>query len=232
MSPGGTPPHTRIGIKTECLLRRWAGFSAGVAILPGFIAAGRQIGAVIAPSGSHPFETRPWSFIDHHGHLPGDPTQNEKSRSMAETRVFVCFHTNDLSYVNTLVAWDKDKEFDFVFEDSLPKVAFHSEAGKQVKSELTEKIKSGTHLLCIVGKDVGNNDWINWQVQTASVTGRKVIAVRLNSRNKSPAALLNFGSTQATSFTFDAIKKAIDGAEATSAVMPPLPEGASRFDNL
>lgn len=151
---------------------------------------------------------------------------------MAETRIFVCFHTNDLGSVKTLLDWDKDKEFDFVYEECLPRAAFHSEAGKQVKAELTEKIKSCTHLLCLIGKDAGNNDWINWQVQTGSVTGRKVIAVRLNSKNKSPASILNFGSTPAASFTFDDVKKAIDVGESTSAVMPPLPEGASRFDNL
>jgi len=151
---------------------------------------------------------------------------------MAKTRVFVSFHTNDMNSMNTLLAWDKDNEFDFVFEDALPKVAFHGPEAKQVKSELTEKIKSGSHLLCLIGKDAGNNDWINWEVQTGSVTGRKVIAVRLGMKYKSPAALLNFGSTFATAFTFDAIKVAIDSGESTSALMPPPPEGASRFDNL
>ncbi|WOJ90059.1 TIR domain-containing protein [Methylocapsa polymorpha] len=134
--------------------------------------------------------------------------------------------------MNTLLDWDKNQEFDFVFENDIPRAAIHSAEANQIKSELTEKIKSGTHLLCIVGKDTGNNDWINWQIQTASVTGRKVIAVRLHTKNKSPASLLNFGSTFATSFTFDAIKQAVDAGEASSAVMPPLPEGTSRFDNL
>ncbi|HYP58150.1 MAG TPA: TIR domain-containing protein [Beijerinckia sp.] len=152
--------------------------------------------------------------------------------SMAKTRVFVCFKNSELDSMNTLLDWDKDQEFDFVFENDIPKVAINSAEGKQAKSELTEKIKSASHLLCLIGKDTGNNDWINWQVQTASVKGRKVIAVRLHLKNKSPASLLNFGSTFATSFTFDAIKKAIDAGESTSEVMPPPPDGASRFDNL
>lgn len=151
---------------------------------------------------------------------------------MAKTRIFVSLKNSDLDSMHTILAWDKNQEFEFVFENDIPKVAIHSAEANQIKSELTEKIKSGTHLLCIIGKDTGNNDWINWEIQTASVTGRKVIAVRLNTKNKSPAALLNFGSTFATSFTFDAIKKAVDAGESTSALMPPLPEGASRFDNL
>jgi hypothetical protein len=151
---------------------------------------------------------------------------------MEKTRIFVAFRGNDLNSMNTLLDWDNNQEFDFVYENDIPRVVFHSAEAKEIKTELTEKIKSGTHFLCIIGKDTGNNDWINWQVQTASVTGRKVVAVRLNAKNKSPAALLNFGSTFATSFTLDAIKQAVDMGEATSAVMPPLPEGASRFDNL
>jgi hypothetical protein len=151
---------------------------------------------------------------------------------MAETRVFVCFHPNDLGSMKTLLEWDANKEFDFVYEEALPRVAFHSDEAKQVKAELTEKIKSTTHLLCLVGKDASNNAWINWLIQTGSVTGRKVVAARLSSGAKAPASLLNFGSTTAKAFTFEAIKAAVGMAEATSALMPPLPEGASRFDNL
>ena len=105
----------------------------------------------------------------------------------------------------------ENKEFDFD-ENAAPKVAFNSEGAQLVKSQLTEKIKAGTHLLCLFGKDTGNNDWINWEIQTASVAGKEVIAVRLDKNYKSPAALLNFGATWATSFTFDAIKKAVEEA--------------------
>jgi hypothetical protein len=162
----------------------------------------------------------------------GSISNQEDFCSMAKTRIFVSFKNSDMDSMKTLLDWDKNEEFDFVFENDIPRVGINNAEANQIKSELTEKIKSGTHLLCIIGKDTGNNDWINWQVQTASVTGRKVIAVRLNAKNKSPAALLNFGSTFATSFTFDAIKEAVNVGEASSAVMPPLPEGTSRFDNL
>ncbi|WP_084143509.1 TIR domain-containing protein [Methylocapsa acidiphila] len=151
---------------------------------------------------------------------------------MAKTRIFVCFKNSDLDAMNAILDWDKNQEFDFVFENDIPRVGINSAEGKQVKAELTEKIKSSSHLLCLIGKDTGNNDWINWQVQTASVTGRKVIAIRLHIKNKSPAALLNFGSTFAKSFTFDALKEAVATGESTSALMPPPPEGVSRFDNL
>lgn len=135
---------------------------------------------------------------------------------MEKPRIFVCFKNIDLNSMNKLLEWDTDKEFDFVFEETLPKVAFHSEDAKEVKADLKEKIMTATHFLCLIGKESGDNDWINWEVQTASVTGRKVIAARLDGKNKAPAVLLTFGATWATSFNFDAIKKAIAAGKATS----------------
>ncbi len=142
---------------------------------------------------------------------------------MAKTRIFVIFKNDDLHYMDTLLAWDENQEYDFVFEKAIPRTAFHSADGKLIKAELTEKIKAGSHLLCIIGKDTANNDWINWQVQTASVTGRKVIAVRIETHYKSPPALLNFGATWAKGFTFDAIKQAIAAGESSSIPIAAVP---------
>jgi hypothetical protein len=135
---------------------------------------------------------------------------------MEKPRVFVCFKNNDLAAMHMLLDWDEEKEFDFVFEETLPKVAFHSQEGRQVKNDLETKIRSASHFLCLIGKESGDNDWINWQIQTASVTGRKVIAARLDGKYKAPAVLLTFGATWASSFTFDALKKAIDAGKPTS----------------
>ncbi|ACB94893.1 TIR domain-containing protein [Beijerinckia indica] len=129
---------------------------------------------------------------------------------MDRPRIFVIFKDNDLNAMDTLLDWNKNNEFEFDFEKALPKIAFYSAEGAKIKDELTERIKAATHLLCIIGKETGNNDWINWEVQTASVKGKKVIGVRLHMKNKSPAALLNFGSVTAKAFTFEAIKDAVE----------------------
>jgi hypothetical protein len=136
--------------------------------------------------------------------------------SMEKPRVFVCFKNIDLDSMNKLLEWDKDKEFDFIFEETLPKAAFHSEEAKQIKADLKDKIMTASHFLCLIGKESGDNDWINWEVQTASVNGRKVIAARLDGKYKAPAVLLTFGATWASSFTFEAIKKAIAAGKPTS----------------
>jgi hypothetical protein len=144
---------------------------------------------------------------------------------MAKTRVFVTCKNDDLVHVETLRAWDVDGEYEFVHESALPRVGIHTPDGKLMKNELTDKIKACSHFLCIIGKLAGDNDWINWEVQTASVTGRKVIAVRLQMGFKSPAALLNFGATWAKGFTFDAIKTAIAVGESSAKPAAELTEG-------
>jgi hypothetical protein len=53
---------------------------------------------------------------------------------MEKPRVFVCFKTVDLAAMQTLLEWDQDKEFDFVFEEALPKVTFHSEEGRRSRT--------------------------------------------------------------------------------------------------
>jgi len=138
---------------------------------------------------------------------------DEDFRSMAKSRIFISYKSVDIEAVNTLLAWDKDNEFEFACDNGVPGVALHSDAGKDIKLLLTEKIRQGTHLLCVVGKDTGNNDWVNWEVQQAGVTGKRLVGVRLGVKNKAPANLLIYGGVWAKQFTFDALRKAIDEPE-------------------
>lgn len=151
---------------------------------------------------------------------------------MDKPRVYVIFKGEDLSHMETLQSWDVNQEFEFVFDRELPRFGIHTPAGKELKEELKAKIKTMTHLICIIGKNTADNDWINYQVQQASVTGRKVIAVRLNTGYKSPNALLNFGATWAKDFTFDAIKIAVEGAAATSLPIAAMPAGHADPDGF
>lgn len=144
---------------------------------------------------------------------------------MEKPRILVIFKGEDLAHMETLQAWDQAQEFDFIYEKEVPRIGIHTPPGKELKEELKTKIKTMTHLICIIGKNTADNDWINYQVQTASVTGRKVIAVRLDTGYKSPNALLNFGATWAKDFSFEAIRVAIDGASASALPIAAMPAG-------
>jgi len=129
---------------------------------------------------------------------------------MDKARVFVSFKPADQKYMDMLLEWNTGDYFELAYETARFRVPFHSPEGAVLKEELKAKIKSGTHLLVIVGKDTGNNDWINWEIQTASVTGKCVVAVKLDKNCKAPAAALNFGAAWADTFAFEPIRHIID----------------------
>jgi hypothetical protein len=132
---------------------------------------------------------------------------------MANKTVFISFdYDNDAHYKRLLTAWDKNREFDFNFYDGSLRDAINSTNAIYIKSKITPKIVAATHFLCIVGKSCSTSDWIDWEIQTAVNNKKKLIGVKIEKANTSPAKLLNNGATWALSFNFDAIKKALDEA--------------------
>lgn len=132
---------------------------------------------------------------------------------MATKRIFISYdYDNDRHYKNLLVAWDKNKEFDFNFYDGSVTVAVDSTDADYIKARIKPKIEASSHLLCLVGKYAHKSKWIDWEIRTAISLKKKLIAVKIEKDNTTPPALLNAGATWALSFNFDAIKKAVDSA--------------------
>lgn len=121
-------------------------------------------------------------------------------------------YDNDRNYKNLLVAWDKNKEFDFNFYDGSVTVAIDSNDADYIKRRIKEKIESSPYLLCIVGKYTSRNKWVGWEINTAINLEKQLIGVKIEKENASPEALLGSGAKWALSFTFDSIKSAIDSA--------------------
>ena len=132
---------------------------------------------------------------------------------MAKKTIFVSFdYDNDRAFKNLLVAWDRHDDFDFELYDASLTAAINSTNAPYIKSKIKPLIQKASHLLCIVGQYCAGNEWIEWEVQTAADLNRKLIGVKLDKTYASPKALLNNGASWALSFTFDAIKKAVDAA--------------------
>lgn len=130
---------------------------------------------------------------------------------MAKKTVFISFdYDNDARYKSLLVAWDKNKDFDFGFYDGSLRDAINSTNAAYIKSQIKPKILAASHLLCIVGEKTSNSAWIDWEIQTARDASKKLIGVKTAKENSSPTGLLGSGATWALSFNFDAIKKALD----------------------
>lgn len=129
---------------------------------------------------------------------------------MSRKRIFISYdYDNDRVYKNMLLAWNSNTEFDFEFYDGSLRVAINSENASYVRGQIRPLILKSTHLLCVVGQEGATNEWINWEVQTAVDAAKKLIGVKLGVY-RSPPSLLRNKTSWATSFNFEAIKRAVN----------------------
>ncbi len=135
---------------------------------------------------------------------------------MAKTKVFVSYdHSEDVGYKRLLQAWNANDSFDFEFDSRGPDVAINSDNAATVKSALTTKMKSATHLLVLVGEKSHKSSWMTWEIDRAKQldTQLKLAAIKLTKSNTTPAGLLNVGTAWATSFERDRIVEALKAAK-------------------
>jgi hypothetical protein len=122
---------------------------------------------------------------------------------MPKLKVFVSYdHSEDVHYKRLLQAWDANPEFDFEFDSRGPDAAIDSQEATVVKSALTAKMKTATHLLVLVGAKTAQSKWITWEVQRAKMADvkLKLAGVKLAQNNVTPLNLLGCGTSWATSF--------------------------------
>ncbi len=132
---------------------------------------------------------------------------------MAKKKIFISYdYDNDKHYKNLLVAWDKNKEFDFAFYDASVDVSVDSTDAAAIKRIISARIKNATHFLCIIGKHTHKSGWVEWEIEKAVELKRKLVAVKIDSGNTSHSAIQGVSAKWAMSFTFESIKKAIEGA--------------------
>ena len=132
---------------------------------------------------------------------------------MAKRKIFVSYdYDNDRYYKNLLLAWDKNREFDFDFRDQSADVSIRSTNVVAIKRAISAKINASTYFLCLVGKKTSKSDWVSWEIEKGKELGEKLVAVKINTRNGTPDGLLGAGASWAMSFTFDGIRDAIEGA--------------------
>ncbi len=132
---------------------------------------------------------------------------------MAKKKIFISYdYDNDKHYKNLLLAWDENSEFDFGFSDQSADVSIQSTDAAAIKRAISAKINAATYFLCLVGSKTSKSGWVTWEIEKAKDLKKKLVAVKISSGNTTPIGLLNAGASWAMSFTFDAIKKAIEDA--------------------
>jgi len=132
---------------------------------------------------------------------------------MAKKKIFISYdYDNDKHYKNLLLAWDENSEFDFEFSDQSADVSIQSTDAAAIKRAISAKINAATYFLCLVGSKTSKSSWVTWEIEKAKDLKKKLVAVKVSSGNTTPSGLLNAGASWAMSFTFAAIKKAIEDA--------------------
>lgn len=132
---------------------------------------------------------------------------------MAKKRVFISYdYDNDKNYKNLLLAWDKNSDFDFSFYDVSVDVSVDSNDAAAIKRVISARIGEASHFICIVGKKTSKSSWIKWEIAKAVELKKRLIVAKIEKENDTPLGLIGEGATWALSFTFDAIKKAVDEA--------------------
>lgn len=132
---------------------------------------------------------------------------------MAKKKVFISYdYDNDKHYKNLLVAWDKNKLFDFYIYDQSVDISVNSTDAAAIKRVISARINNSTYFLCIIGKKTYKSAWVDWEINKAKELKKKIVAVKIEKGNTSPSSILNIGASWALAFTFDSIKNAINNA--------------------
>jgi hypothetical protein len=128
-------------------------------------------------------------------------------------KVFVSYYYDeDRHYKNLLVAWAKNKKFDFEFEDVSADTRIRTDDAATLRRALSRKIGESHALLVLVGAKSHRRKWIRWEIQKARQLGKKIVAIKIKSHFQSPKSLLSCGAVWARSFEFDAVKEALESA--------------------
>jgi hypothetical protein len=135
----------------------------------------------------------------------------KRRNGMAKVKIYISYdYDNDKHYKNLLVAWDKNKVFDFTFYDASVDVSVNSEDANYIKRVIGERIRGASHFLCVVGKHTSKSKWVEWEINKAIELRKKIVAVKTDQTNSSPSVILGVGASWANSFAFESIKKAIE----------------------
>lgn len=132
---------------------------------------------------------------------------------MTKKKVFISYdYDNDKHYKNLLLAWDAHKLFDFSIYDHSVDVSVKSINATYIKSVISKSIRDSSYFLVIIGKNTHRSSWVTWEIEKAVALRKKIVAVKIASGNYSPTAIYGVGAKWAMSFTYLAIKSAIDNA--------------------
>ncbi|GKV54282.1 hypothetical protein NCCP2222_02290 [Sporosarcina sp. NCCP-2222] len=130
-------------------------------------------------------------------------------------KIFISYHSDieGTNHKNLLAAWSKNDNghFDIKFDDTSVGVSINSSNAIYIKTVIKNKMADSAVIIFLVGENMHKSEWCKWEIDKAVELKKKIVAVKIKSTYTTPINLYGIGATWAMSFTYDAIKKAIDG---------------------
>ena len=131
-----------------------------------------------------------------------------------KNKVFVSNHYDtDKYYKNLLLAWNTNSLFEFKMRDHSADVSVDSDDACIIKRVISAKIKKGNYFSVLVGKTTRKCEWVKWEIEKAKALIKKIIAVKLDRRNKAPDELYGAGVKWAYCFKLNSLSNAITKAD-------------------
>lgn len=128
-------------------------------------------------------------------------------------KIFVSYRADDEGtlHKNLLVAWSRNDRFfpEIKFHDTSIGTSINSVNANYIKSVIKDRIKESDIVLCLVGKNTGSSDWVNWEIETAHSMNKKIVAVKINRSYDTPVSLYGKKAKWAMDFSKSAIIKAL-----------------------
>jgi len=108
--------------------------------------------------------------------------------------VFLSFVEEDLTLVQLFRGQAKNSNSALVFDDYSVKVPYNSTNASYIRSQITEKIRSASVTIVLIGTTTASSSWVAWEIEKSVALGNKVIGVRLGTGVAIPAALTAAGA--------------------------------------
>lgn len=121
--------------------------------------------------------------------------------------VFLSFVVEDKDLVNMFRGQAKNKNSDLEFDDYSVTVPFNSSDADYIRRKITEKIRSASVTLCLIGETTSKSSWVEWEIEKSDDLGNSLLGVRLHSDPKkdiTPQALTD-RKTKVLNWDIDAI---------------------------
>lgn len=95
--------------------------------------------------------------------------------------VFLSFVAEDLTAVNLFRGQAKNKNMNLAFDDYSIKDPYNSANAGYIRSRITEKIRSASVTIVLIGSATARSQWVAWEIEKSYELGNKVFGMQLSS---------------------------------------------------